>query len=175
MSDISNYKNRKYQVVQYDPDWRGQFEAEAQKLGEIFGNDALRLEHIGSTSVPGMAGKPTIDILILVHDLAAAEDHKSQMEALGYEYLPDFVTEDSRLFRKMRDNIILVNVHVFRSDHPHVKDMLGLRDYLRSHPEEMQAYSALKRGLFEKYPGDYAEYRKQKDAYMEELKKRVLG
>mgnify|MGYP001611918780 FL=1 len=70
-------------------------------------------------------------------------------------------------------NTRLCNVHVFPKDHPHVKEMLRLRDYFRSHAEEVEKYAKLKKELATKYPNDYAQYRKLKDEYMEDLKKRV--
>lgn len=169
----ANYKNRIYHVESYDANWPKQFETDAKILKEIFGHDAVAIEHIGSTSVPGMDGKSTIDMLILVDDLAAADRHSDEMQKAGYEYLTDYVMPDSRLFRQMKDNVLLSNIHVFKKDHPHVYEMLTLRDYLRSHPEEVKEYSDLKKYLYAQYPNDYAMYRKLKDAYMERLKARA--
>lgn len=173
---MKNYADRKYEVLPYDPEWPKIFESEAIKLKEIFKEDALDIQHVGSTSVPGLDSKPTIDILITVQDIAVAESHVSDMESLGYKYLGQYVKPESRLFVKERpDNADrLFNVHVFPASHPHVRDMIGLRDYLRTHPETVQEYMSIKKKLFEQYPDDYAQYRKLKDEYMEDLKKRVL-
>jgi GrpB-like predicted nucleotidyltransferase (UPF0157 family) len=169
----AEYKDRKYHVQPYNPAWPKQFETDAKVLKGIFGDDTVAIEHIGSTSVPGMDGKPTIDILILVNDLAVADKHVAAMKDAGYEHLVGYVSPDSVLFRKMKDNTLLSNVHVFQKDHPHVREMLTLRNYLRSHPEEVTAYSDLKKELFQKYPDDYATYRKLKDEYMVGLKSRA--
>jgi GrpB-like predicted nucleotidyltransferase (UPF0157 family) len=169
----AEYKNRKYHVQPYDPAWPKQFETDAKILKAIFGDDTVAIEHIGSTSVPGMDGKPTIDILILVDYLAVADKHVGAMKSAGYEHLVGYVSPDSVLFRQMKDNVLLSNVHVFQKAHPHVHEMLTLRDYLRSHPDEVKAYSNLKKELFEKYPDDYAAYRKLKDEYMKALKERA--
>jgi GrpB-like predicted nucleotidyltransferase (UPF0157 family) len=168
------YKNRKYHVEPYSSAWPHQFESEAKILKDILGKDATAIEHIGSTSVPGMDGKPTIDILVLIKDLSATDQYLEKMKNTGYEHLSGYVMPDSILFRRMKENILLSNVHVFQKDHPHVHEMLSLRDYLRSHPEEVKAYSDKKKELFQKYPEDYATYRKLKDVYMDDLKKRVL-
>jgi GrpB-like predicted nucleotidyltransferase (UPF0157 family) len=169
----AGYKDRKHYVESYSPSWPKKFDVEAKVLDRIFGNDAVAIEHIGSTSVPGMDGKPTIDILILVDSLALTGKHIKKMENEGYEHLPGYVTPDSILFRRMKDSVLLSNVHVFQKDHPHVQEMLTLRNYLRSHNDEVRNYSKIKKELFEKYPNDYAMYRKLKDAYMEGLKKRA--
>ena len=169
----AEYKDRKYHVQPYSHAWPKQFDADAKVLKEIFSKDAIAIEHIGSTSVPGMDGKPTIDILILVDDLAVVDKHVSSMKEAGYEHLVGYVSPDSVLFRQMANSVLLSNVHVFQKDHPHVREMLTLRDYLRSHSEEVKGYSDLKKELFKKYPDDYATYRKLKDEYMKSLKERA--
>ncbi len=165
------YKDRKYDVVPYNPQWSLQFQEYAQKIRTIFGE--LPIEHIGSTSVPGMVGKSCIDVLVLVDDIKSVDKYVGDMEQAGFEYAGEFVMPDSRLFRVMQDNALVANIHFFPAQHPHVKEMLDLRDYLRSHPEEVEAYSAIKEDLYRKYPDDYASYRKYKDEYMEGLKERV--
>lgn len=170
----SEYKDRKYRIEPYNPEWPKQFEAEAATLKNIFGEDAIAIEHIGSTSVPGMDGKSTIDILILVENISLAEKYAEEMKDSGYEYLVGYVSPNTVLFRHMKDNALISNIHVFQKNHSHVHEMIALRDYLRSHPNEVRAYSQVKKELFEKYPDDYATYRKLKDEYMEELKKRVF-
>lgn len=166
-----SYSSRKYAVVPYDPNWVHQFEELKVKLQTIF--KTAQIEHIGSTSVPGMVGKSCIDVLVIVNDLQEVETHTSEMENLGFEYAGEFVMKDSCLFRIMKDNILLANIHFFPVGHPHNKEMLGLRDYLRSHPEEVKAYSDLKQQLYANYQNDYASYRKYKDEYMAGLKERV--
>jgi GrpB-like predicted nucleotidyltransferase (UPF0157 family) len=170
-----HYKDRKYHIEPYDPSWPKEFEASARTLRAIFGNDALAIEHIGSTSVPGMDGKPTIDILILVDTIEHTKKYIPAMEAAGYEYLFGYVRPDTILFRILRDSLLLSNVHVYPKDHPHVHEMLALRSYLRSHPKEVEAYSNLKKELFKKYPDDYGMYRKLKDEYMKALEKRAFN
>lgn len=166
-----SYSTRKYGVVSYDPNWIQRFEELKQKLQSLFVD--ARIEHIGSTSVPGMSGKECIDVLVIVNNIQGVEDHVAEMEELGFIYAGEFVMKDSRLFRIMEDNRLLANVHFFPVDHPHIREMLEMRDYLRSHPEEVDAYSKLKQELYAKYPDNYASYRKEKDEYMDKLKERV--
>ncbi len=167
------YKDRKYKIVPYDPEWPAQFEKYASKIDGVF-RDA-RIEHIGSTSVPGMSGKPCIDVLVVISDLGMAERRIQDMERTGFEYAGRFVTDDSLLFRVTKDNAILANIHFFPAGHPHIKEMLGLRDYLRSHPEEAVAYSKIKKDLYSIYADDYGSYRRHKDQYMDELRRRADG
>ncbi len=119
-----------------------------------------------------MLGKSCIDVLVMVNDLQDVEANIADMENLGFEYAGEFVMKGSRLFRVMKDNTLLANIHFFPVGHPHNKEMLDLRNYLRSHPEEVKAYSELKQELYAKYTNDYASYRKYKDEYMDKLKER---
>ncbi|MCL4391764.1 GrpB family protein [Patescibacteria group bacterium] len=169
----AEYQNRRYSVGPYNPEWPKRFAAEAEELKKIFGSDVLAIEHVGSTSVPGMSGKPTIDILIVVDDLTSADRHTAEMKRLGYEHLPEYVVSDSHLFRRMKDHVLLSNVHVFEKGNPEVQEILALRDYLRSHPEEVRAYSDFKNDLYAQYPNDYTSYRKHKDEFMEKLLQRA--
>src|SRR5262245_37737011 len=142
------YTERKYEVVPYNPGWLGQFELYATEIRNIFGN--LRIEHIGSTAVPDMAGKACIDVLVMSDNLQAVEDHISDMEKAGFEYAGEFVMEGSILFRFMKHNEVIANIHFFPVGHPHIKEMLDLRNYLRSHPDEMRNYSNFKIELYKK-------------------------
>jgi GrpB-like predicted nucleotidyltransferase (UPF0157 family) len=170
---MRNYQGRQYSIVPYDPEWPRWFAREADPVRREFGTDADDVQHVGSTAVPGMAGKPTIDILVTVGDLAAGDRHVPGMQALGYEAMGEYVTGDSRLFVKQDGPVRLVNLHVFPSAHPHAKEMLELRDYFREHPEAVKEYSELKNKLYREFPEDYGEYRRQKDIWMEELKERL--
>jgi GrpB-like predicted nucleotidyltransferase (UPF0157 family) len=172
---LSNYKDRIYEIIPYDPTWPKKFAEEAKILKNIFADDAISIEHIGSTAVPGLAGKPTIDVLILVEDISILDQLKEQMETTGYHALGEYVTEGAHLFVRESDNIRHCNIHIFQKDHPHVKEMLQLRDYLRAHPEIVNEYSKLKFDLVEKYPNDYGQYRKYKDEWMNELKKKIVN
>ncbi len=169
----TEYKNRKYSIEPYSPEWKKQFETEAAILRLIFSDKAISIEHIGSTAVPGLAGKPTIDILTTVEKIEIANELSEKIENIGYKSLGDYTNKGSRLFVKEVDDMRLVNLHIFEAEHSHVKDMLDLRNYLRSHPEVVEQYSKLKFDLVEKYPDNYGLYRKYKDEWMEELKKNI--
>ena len=96
-----------------------------------------------------------------------------KIESIGYKSLGDYINQGSHLFVKEVGNTRLVNLHIFEAEHPHVKDMINLRNYFRSHPEVVEEYCKLKFELVEKYPDDYGLYRKYKDEWMENLKKNI--
>ena len=170
---LSNYKNRKYEILPYDRKWPQQFAEHEKILKSIFSDKAISIEHIGSTAVADLMGKPTIDILILVDDVTIAGKLNQQMEIAGYHSLGEYVTQGAWLFVKESNNTRHCNIHVFHKDHPHAQEMLQLRDYFRTHPEIVSEYSKLKLDLVKKYPNDYGKYRKYKDEWMNTLKLRI--
>ena len=135
----------------YDPDWPRMFEQEKTLLDEALGEHALSIQHMGSTSVPGLGAKPIIDIMIGVRSLEAADQFCIQpIVALGYEYVKEFEQETPmrRYFRKL-------NAEAVRTHHIHVVvinsdwwvDHLLFRDYLRADGKARRAYEAHKREL----------------------------
>jgi GrpB-like predicted nucleotidyltransferase (UPF0157 family) len=167
------YRDRTYHVGPYDPNWVRQFEAYGLNIRTILGDD-LRIEHIGSTAVPGMSGKPCVDVLVIVKNLNFVKENIRRLEDMGFISAGAFVMENSLLFRQMDGNTVLANIHFFPNGHPHIEDMLTLRDYLRTHPNKAKAYAEFKEELYVRQKKDYAAYRKEKDAYMENMKKRAM-
>lgn len=169
----AEYKNRRYTIEPYNSEWKKLFETETQVLSPIFSDVAISIEHVGSTAVLELAGKPTIDILIAVEKIEIADKLSEKIESIGYKSLGDYINKSSRLFVKEVNNIRLVNLHLFEATHPYVKDMINLRNYFRSHPEAVEEYSKLKFDLAKKFPNDYGLYRKYKDDWVEKLKEKV--
>ncbi len=169
-----DYTNRKYSIVAYNPLWAQRFNELSNVLGGIYGEYANTIEHVGSTAVPGMAGKPTIDVLIFVQDMKFADFLAEKMKQAGFENLGEYVKQGTRLFVHEVDGTRICNVHVFQKDDPKGEEMLKIRDYFLSHSGKVQEYSELKLRLFAKYPNDYATYRKYKDEWMQELADSVL-
>lgn len=165
-----DYASRQYQIVPYDPIWPDQFIGEAKVLRSIFKTAAVAIEHIGSTATVGMSGKPTIDVLITVDDIAVADKLVQQMEAAGYRALGEYVTPGTRLFAREKDNTRICNVHVAPKGHTKARELLAWRDYFNSHQHMATRYSQLKLRLFKKYANDYASYRKYKDEWIDDLK-----
>lgn len=169
-----NYSDRKYSIIAYDPIWQQKFEEIAGELKDIFGGAAITIEHVGSTAVPGMAGKPTIDILIFLQDIATADAASNKMQKAGYDALGEYVKAGARLFVREINNVRICNVHVFEHHDSKGQEMITIRDYFRSHPDKVKEYSGLKLQLFAKYPDDYGMYRQYKDAWMQDLVSSIL-
>jgi len=150
--------NGPVQLVDYNPEWPGQFAREAERIRAVLGNSALRIEHIGSTSIPGLIAKPIIDILLVVADSADEQSYAPALTAAGYVLRirePDW--HQHRLFKGPE---IDLNLHVFTAGSVEIERLLLLRDRLRNDPEERQRYAQAKQLLASrtwKYVQDYAD------------------
>lgn len=146
------------QLVEYNPEWPAQFAREAERIRGALGEGALRIEHIGSTSVPGLIAKPVIDILLVVTDSADEPSYAPALIAAGYVLRirePDW--HQHRLFKGPENNL---NLHVFTQGSVEIERVLLLRDRLRNDPKERQRYAQAKRQLAArtwKFMQDYAD------------------
>ena len=162
-------------VVDHDPEWPGRYAAEAERLREVLGGNLAAIHHIGSTSVPGLAAKPVIDIMAVVQDLGAVDAANAAMEALGYECMGEFGIPGRRYFRRGGDRRTH-QVHVFQADDTvNVSRHLAFRDYLRAHSDEAARYGRLKAELARRHPQDIEAYMDGKDAMVKEMELRALG
>jgi GrpB-like predicted nucleotidyltransferase (UPF0157 family) len=135
----------KIAVVDYDPAWPALFEAEARKIRAALGAAVLDVEHVGSTSVPGLAAKPVIDINLTVADSADEGAYAPALEAAGYALVvrePDWF--EHRMFKGSDP---AANLHVFSAGCPELSRMRLMRDWLRASPEDLALYAATKRQL----------------------------
>lgn len=135
----------KVEVVPYDHLWPQQFKHEAQKIREALGNKCVAIHHVGSTSVPGLAAKPKIDIIAEVQDLNF--QHSTLLD-LGYEYRGGFNIPLRKSFT-IRTPDLSVNLHVFEQGDPEVELNLLFRDYLRNNSDVRDEYADLKYKLLE--------------------------
>jgi GrpB-like predicted nucleotidyltransferase (UPF0157 family) len=152
----------KIQVVDYDPEWPRLFQREAQRINEVLGQRVVRLEHIGSTSVPGLAAKPIIDILLVVPDSSDEPSYVPDLEAAGYVLVirePEWYQH--RCFKGPDTNI---NLHVYSPGCPEIERYLVFRDRLRGRPDERAHYQRVKRELSER---DWAYVQQYADAKTE--------
>ena len=145
-------------IVEYDPTWPGLYEREAARIRSLLGDKVRLLEHAGSTSVPGLAAKPIIDIELAVLDSADEPAYVPHLEAGGYELRgrePDWF--EHRLFKRSEP---AVNLHVFTEGSPEIDRTLAFRDHLRKDEDDRRLYEATKRELAARdwvYVQDYAD------------------
>ncbi|HKG26412.1 MAG TPA: GrpB family protein, partial [Thermomicrobiales bacterium] len=133
------------EIVDYDPAWPRLFAREAARIGTALGEVALQIEHVGSTSVPGLVAKPLIDILLVVGDSADEPAYVPALEAAGYVLRirePDLYRH--RMFKGPDTN---VNLHVFSQGCEEIGRMLRFRDWLRAYEDDRLLYERTKREL----------------------------
>jgi GrpB-like predicted nucleotidyltransferase (UPF0157 family) len=172
VKELDKNIKRKYSFSEYNPNWPAQFSTIKDFLLKAFGDSAINIEHVGSTSVQGMKAKPLIDILIVVHKMELFEKEKEAMVKNGYEWAENYIAPNSLFFFKLDpEGEKLENIHVCEEDAPKTKQFIAMRDYLRTHPEKVKAYSDLKQKNHELYPDDYPAYRLAKNSFLEELEK----
>jgi GrpB-like predicted nucleotidyltransferase (UPF0157 family) len=155
------------QVVDYEPEWPRLFRREAQRIGAALGERVVQLEHIGSTSVPGLAAKPIIDILLVVPDSSDEPAYVPDLEAAGYVLAirePEWFQH--RCFKGPDTD---VNLHVYSPGCPEIERYLLFRERLRAHPEERARYQRVKRELAERDWTYVQEYADAKTEVVEEI------
>jgi GrpB-like predicted nucleotidyltransferase (UPF0157 family) len=161
---IGGREKREIVIVDYDSSWPARYQLERDRVRRALGVSALRIEHIGSTAVPGLAAKPIVDLLVAVADPNDESATVSALEAAGYELR---VREPGhRMFRTPgRD----VHVHVWGDSDPEVTRHLMFRDRLRRSPADRDAYERLKRELAAREWADMNEYADAKAALIQEI------
>ncbi|MEK7228130.1 MAG: GrpB family protein [Patescibacteria group bacterium] len=159
---------RKYLLEQYNPEWVEQFEVIKKRVEDVFGEKALSIEHVGSTSIHGMFAKPLIDVLVSVENIENLQGETGGMESLGYLHGRDYIEPRSLLFFKMTDEEQkLENIHVCEKGSAKTKQFLIMRDFFRAFPDKAKEYSDLKRKNFEEFPDDYPAYRAAKTPFLQ--------
>ena len=154
-------------LADYDSQWPELFEREAARIRTALGSWALLTEHVGSTSVPGLAAKPIIDILLAVRDSADEAAYVPALESAGYKFHlrePDWF--EHRLFKGPDTTI---NLHVFSSGCEEIDRMLLFRDWLRTNAADRNLYLSVKRALVQKDWGRVQDYADAKTDVVREI------
>lgn len=145
-------------LQEYDPAWAQQYAAERRKIAAALAGMQITVEHVGSTSVPGLCAKPILDILLLVSDAAEEERYVPPLERMGY--LLRIREPEWYQHRLMKGTHPAVNLHVFSAGCEEAGRMICFRDWLRSHGTDRERYAAEKRRLAQQtwaYVQNYAD------------------
>ncbi|MCK4609281.1 MAG: GNAT family N-acetyltransferase [Gammaproteobacteria bacterium] len=164
---------RKIEVVSYDPKWPELFQAEAALWRKLLGNELRLIAHVGSTAIPGMAAKPTIDIAIGVHSIFTLDMYIGVLESYGYLAQGEQGIPGRRFFIKSDGVDRVYHVHVFDLTNGELWRHIYFKRYLQGHSEQAQAYAELKQQLAQQNSRDVAGYIAGKEPFVEEIEKRA--
>ncbi len=160
-------------IADYGPRWPELYAESAAELRQALGASLLTVEHIGSTSIPGLAAKPIIDIQAVIRAVSDVDEAVPALAALGwvrgaFTAGPD---PERHLYFKKNDaqGVRTHQLHAYEADHPAAPAHLLFRDYLRRHPEEANRYEVLKRGLAMRHSHDRLAYSDAKTSYVESV------
>ncbi len=171
MTDKIGLKRGTVSLVDYQPSWTTAFDIEKKQLQDALGSYVSNIEHVGSTSVPGLAAKPIVDMIAAVDDLSVYKRLIEPLTALGYEFMPDRVFPDRVFFPKgPRENRTHHLSLVVKNSEGWTKPIL-FRDYLRKNAVARTKYQDVKTELAAQFPDDRASYTKAKELVIQEIQK----
>lgn len=169
---------RKVVVLPYDPAWPALAAAESARLRAALDDNVLAIHHFGSTAVPGLCAKPILDLLPVVADLEQVDGCHARLSALGYTPRGEYGLPGRRYFPRIlpdAEETHTHHVHFYQAGNPEIDRHLAVRDYLRAHPAEAEAYGRLKLDLAAQFPWDIDGYVAGKDAYVKDLEQRAAA
>ncbi len=171
----SNEMASRYNFEAYDPAWPAAFEREAERLRALLGDALVAIHHVGSTSVPGLAAKPIIDLLPLASTIEHIDRASPVMVDAGYRAWGEYHLPGRRYFTRDRDGWRTHNVHIYAVDNPDVPRHIALPAYLRAHDDKAAEYATLKREAYRLHPADIDAYNDAKDAWIKALEPVALA
>ena len=168
---------KKYVVVHsYKKTWADDFVAIRDELNTVLKDLALRIEHVGSTSVEGLSAKPIIDIDVVIQNREKLPEVIAALQKLGYSHEGDQGIPGREAFKyEGKEHLRKHHLYVCAQDSEELRRHIAFRDYLRSHPDAVAEYSRIKEEGVELYPWDIDKYIEYKSPFIESIYKRILG
>ncbi len=162
-------------VVSYDPTWPSRFAVEAKRVLACFEPDVARLEHVGSTAVPGLDAKPIVDMMLGTERMEAIEACIPALVDLGYEYIAEHeaVMPERRFLAFPKDRPRSFHLHAVEIGSAFWRRHLLFRNFLRAHPEEARSYAELKHELAARFDSDREGYTDAKTEFIRERERRA--
>ncbi|SMF86989.1 GrpB domain, predicted nucleotidyltransferase, UPF0157 family [Paenibacillus uliginis N3/975] len=157
-------------VSEYNPEWKKQYEDERVKISEALQDILMTIEHIGSTSVPGLGAKPIIDMMVGVMDLdQVGQEQIDRLMKIGYEYVhkPDF--PERKFFRKGKWRAGTHHLHIYEMSGAQWRNNMLFRNYLRNHADTLAQYYQLKKELEARHKHDRVQYTAGKETFIQEV------
>ena len=156
-------------LVMHNPKWRQSFEHEQNKIRKVFGRNALEIQHVGSTAIPGILAKPIIDIALIVSSLQKAKRYEKKLKEIGYELKKNDTKKNRLFFTKGHEKKRTHYLHIGKIGSGYAEDMILFRNYLCNHKDAAKKYSELKEKLARKYQNVREVYTAKKEKLIKEI------
>jgi GrpB-like predicted nucleotidyltransferase (UPF0157 family) len=166
---------REYVIAEPDQAWPAMFELEASRIRAALGALAVRVDHVGSTSVPDLAAKPIVDIQTSVSSMIPRDAYIEPLRSLGYRWTLDPWSDEHEYFSRDVGGARAYQIHVCQAGGSWERRHLAFRDWLRANPDEAKAYGALKHQLAVEHPNDLMAYVDSKTAFIRSVEARALA
>lgn len=167
-------KTKRVVVEAYDEAWERNFVSVKTELDEALGDLALRIEHVGSTSVRGLSAKPILDIDVVIRDYSQFGAVVRALEKIGYRHEGDLGIPGREAFKyEGKEHLQKHHLYVCPQDGAELRRHLAFRDYLRAHPEAVREYSRIKEEGAALYPDDIDGYIAYKSPFIERIYKEI--
>lgn len=162
-----SFSTPKIEILDYDPNWVREFESYAATLRSILGQLAISIEHIGSTSIVGLAAKPIVDIDVIISSRLLLKEIIIQLTKVNYIHQGNLGIpgREAFIWPKGKEH----HLYVCSVDTPNLHNHLIFRDYLRKHPDKVREYGNLKKKLMREYVSDRTAYTTAKTKFIENI------
>lgn len=161
-------------VEPYSEKWAKSFISIRNEIEDALGDLALRIEHVGSTAVPGLSAKPIIDIDVVIKDYSVFDEVVHRLGTIGYCHEGNLGIAGREAFKyEGKDHLQKHHLYVCTQDSTELKRHVAFRDYLRSHPEAVQEYSGMKEEGAALYPYDIEKYIRHKSPLIEKVYREI--
>ena len=166
-------QTRRVIVLPYDSEWKSDFEKIKKEIAAAIGNLAIDIEHVGSTSVEGLSAKPCIDIDVIIKDYSVFDEVVAKLSCIGYIHEGDLGIKDREAFKYTdKPSLKAHHLYVCVEYSEELRRHIAFRDFLRSNPEAVKKYGAVKEKAAELFPNDIDKYIEYKSPCIEELYRR---
>jgi GrpB-like predicted nucleotidyltransferase (UPF0157 family) len=162
-------------IADYDEKWPVLYREVSRPLAEAFGAYLVEMQHIGSTSVPGLGAKPIIDIAVDLRDYPLPQEVVEAVEKLGYTHRGEYGIAGRHYFKRYCDDGLMVHVHAYSPGNDEWAKHIVFRDYMRAHPEAARKYETLKRDLASRYADQREVYTESKTDFVQEILRKAGG